>query len=1099
MNQEKNYILKNPALRPDEDYESLRTRGLQYIQDLSSALWTDYNEHDPGITILEALCYSITELGYRTSLPMEDLLAQTDGTIPSNQTFFTAKNILTQSPLTTDDYRKILIDLPGVQNAWVLHCTKSQALFSPEPPVYLDCKNSALVYTSPQKGDKPICLKGLYNVLLDLEIDPQLGDLNNDSIEIDTYSAAGSTAVSFVVSNWVVADNSLFEIMGITPGMITSVTSSLTSTTLTFTAIINGTTYTISGVLNITNPSGFNIIKFLNEDTTGIATAKQVIVNFVTKSQKTKSIIQSATNTLMSHRNLCEDFIHIAPVQDENIGFCFDVDLEPGTDIDTVLANIYLAIDNYLDPPVNFYLLAEMLGKGYTVDQIFEGPKLRHGFIDTTELEASKLVTTIYASEIIHLIMNIPGVTGVRKFLMSGYNGIIPITGQTGQKWCLTVQNWCKPVLAEALSTINFYKGNLRYDANEVNANLFFEQLLSQQENNKLTSTAADIPMPAGTHFVLDEYTSVQYLFPKVYAIGDNTLPSSETQARHAQARQLKADLLFYDQLLADFLSQLKNAQRLFSTDEITSTYYAQFVNEFKDAAYIYIKDSAGGALFQEQVRSNNNSTVTGPTEWQNLYENDETFVDRRNRFLDHLMARFAESFNDYAFLMYSMDTATRQETEIDPADVITNKIEFLKNYPRMSYSRAKGYNYCPLDNFFFWEGSANSVNLANYIKSAIGPSYTDTAVYILSGCVNSGTGLNYIISAGQIFYNGAAYNVPPTNITLSALSNSLVADVTVGNAYISFADSTISGSPAGLNYTSWIIFSQVDVVSASFWNTNNISGLEERLCLLGGFKDPSVIDPVNYAGVKSYTRRFLRCIGSSEANLRIQVTPAGTGNSYGFTLTSNLPPITLQANGYSSISDLYMDLHTQLKSNDWFNDCEVNNDYVNEGMYLIEHILLRPRNTNFKTATVCVDKDCDSYCDDPYSFRISIVMPYWASHFNNMAFRDYFENLARTEAPAHCMVKVCWINRHAMAKFELLYNIWIIAMANYHANTSNPNLLVFLQDANDNLLNALESLHSEYPVATLHDCADSSPDINPVILGKTILGTINPQTNENQ
>jgi hypothetical protein len=33
----------------------------------------------------------------------------------------------------------------------------------------------------------------------------------------------------------------------------------------------------------------------------------------------------------------------------------------------------------------------------------------------------------------------------------------------------------------------------------------------------------------------------------------------------------------------------------------------------------------------------------------QLLIEDKDTYLERRNKFLDHLMARFAETFNDYA------------------------------------------------------------------------------------------------------------------------------------------------------------------------------------------------------------------------------------------------------------------------------------------------------------------------------------------------------------------------------------------------------------------------------------------------------------------
>src|SRR5512133_2927947 len=97
-------IQKKPVLPESSNYELLRQKGLEYLQQLGSRLWTDYNIHDRGITLLEALSYAITDLGYRTSFDIKDLLAiaspetpEADGQYPSDkrQAFFTARNILT--------------------------------------------------------------------------------------------------------------------------------------------------------------------------------------------------------------------------------------------------------------------------------------------------------------------------------------------------------------------------------------------------------------------------------------------------------------------------------------------------------------------------------------------------------------------------------------------------------------------------------------------------------------------------------------------------------------------------------------------------------------------------------------------------------------------------------------------------------------------------------------------------------------------------------------------------------------------------------------------------------------------------------------------
>ena len=70
-----NSISRAKPQDPSMDYAFLRETGIKYIQKVAGDSWTDHNAHDPGITILEALCYAITELGYRANHPIEDLLA----------------------------------------------------------------------------------------------------------------------------------------------------------------------------------------------------------------------------------------------------------------------------------------------------------------------------------------------------------------------------------------------------------------------------------------------------------------------------------------------------------------------------------------------------------------------------------------------------------------------------------------------------------------------------------------------------------------------------------------------------------------------------------------------------------------------------------------------------------------------------------------------------------------------------------------------------------------------------------------------------------------------------------------------------------------
>ncbi|HVY70002.1 MAG TPA: hypothetical protein VHH73_08735, partial [Verrucomicrobiae bacterium] len=78
------------------NYALLRKEGIDYITALGSDFWTDFNLHDPGITLLEALCYALTDLAYRANFATADLLTSPSGLPdkPERQGFFSARTIL---------------------------------------------------------------------------------------------------------------------------------------------------------------------------------------------------------------------------------------------------------------------------------------------------------------------------------------------------------------------------------------------------------------------------------------------------------------------------------------------------------------------------------------------------------------------------------------------------------------------------------------------------------------------------------------------------------------------------------------------------------------------------------------------------------------------------------------------------------------------------------------------------------------------------------------------------------------------------------------------------------------------------------------------
>ena len=190
-----NTIIK-ASLPATKDFNYLREEGLKYIQQLSGKLWTDHNLHDPGITILEVLCYALMDLGYRTGFPMNDMVREADGSVTSNS-FHPANKIFTSDPITLNDYRRLLVDIPGIRNAWLFPEDENNKTWSEGVRLFAYCKESVLLHESqidtaipvPEdrqhvRENEEVNIKGLYAVKIELDEHPLFGDLNSSAVPI---------------------------------------------------------------------------------------------------------------------------------------------------------------------------------------------------------------------------------------------------------------------------------------------------------------------------------------------------------------------------------------------------------------------------------------------------------------------------------------------------------------------------------------------------------------------------------------------------------------------------------------------------------------------------------------------------------------------------------------------------------------------------------------------------------------------------------------------------------------------------------------------------------------------------------------------------
>lgn len=148
------------------DSPALFAQGLQHLRSTARQTWTDHNIHDPGITMLELFSYALTDLAYRCALPMADLLrrapagsseAAAETARRTQAQFHPPTAALPTEPLTLPDWRKLLIDLPDVKNAWV------EA--DPRQVLIADLAEKRLRHTRPAHDAWcEVPLRGLYRV-----------------------------------------------------------------------------------------------------------------------------------------------------------------------------------------------------------------------------------------------------------------------------------------------------------------------------------------------------------------------------------------------------------------------------------------------------------------------------------------------------------------------------------------------------------------------------------------------------------------------------------------------------------------------------------------------------------------------------------------------------------------------------------------------------------------------------------------------------------------------------------------------------------------------------------------------------------------------
>lgn len=118
---ESHYIERKRDAEDTSGFDGLKREGLKVVQELSGKVWTDFNLHDPGVTILEQLCYALTELLYRTDFKVEDYLTDEEGGLDRARLALHPPDIVFPCrPTTLTDYKTTILDaVIELDNVWL--------------------------------------------------------------------------------------------------------------------------------------------------------------------------------------------------------------------------------------------------------------------------------------------------------------------------------------------------------------------------------------------------------------------------------------------------------------------------------------------------------------------------------------------------------------------------------------------------------------------------------------------------------------------------------------------------------------------------------------------------------------------------------------------------------------------------------------------------------------------------------------------------------------------------------------------------------------------------------------------------------------------
>lgn len=1098
MNNTSVRISQEPPSRTSMNYAALLESGMELIRRLASETWSDHNVHDPGITLLEAFSYAMTELGFRLQLDVADLIRSGEGSALPD--LIPVHRALPSAPVTTEDLRRVLLDHPLVNEAWIATTTDSEVPFyeaaGMDPP---------LTYTT---GTPKVELRGLYEVMLAFE----KRNLNSNTYSFTLTTDAGDMQVDIALPYWDEAEAAPFRASANVDG-VAMIAPEGRPAGQVWRALAEPQSYFGTLRVNYTEAGGapssidlWVLLRIANELEQPAATVPDILAaargqletnepaspigQFVARVQEANQGVLQIQRYLESWRNLCEYPVRLKVARIQEIGLNARIEVTGSTDLEQLLADIFFTIDLALSPPVQFASLAEMRALGNTAEALYDGPLLQHGFLKASETESLVHHDKIYTSDILRIIMRLRSSSGTDVVAQENPTGrdIVAVTDLTLKNYvnnrpivtdapnCLNlveIERY-RPRLSLSKSRITFVREDLEvpYDARRVVA--LFEEKQQYYRNSTQPQAFSPIwPVQPGEELPVEDYFAFQNELPRIYGVGEGGVSKGIGQTGKSRALQTHGYLLLFEQFMADLTAQIGHINRFFSASpDEQSTYFTRALFELPGMKKL-LKRVPADADWPSYIADPNNPYRLA---LQAAVESREQFLDRRNRMLDHLLARQGEEMVTWAqerhrwaqkeltkSLLLAPSPADPDQllTQMDArrqavnAGLIRDKADFLAAVPELNASKLEGFGH-PLRRYpervqleqppagFHWillvEGEQRLRSADSFLTAAAATIEAEDAALLAAQrnfyqVESAGAGrLQYQLRAGaeetsQVV--GASLRTWTTSSAAEA-----AADVTAALFATLRRETAMMPMERRIAHLTGIrsrvrrrlsvpiedffeIYDEVDAdgIIEKRWRLWSSPGYTGQVLLSSSDHFTAPTDEAAVALAQASIQRVLR-YGLDSWNYR--VSPAGPDtfnfeliHPSGETLGLRFPSLPTEAEAQAAIHGTIRHLYEM---------------YSAEGFHTVEHLLLRPRQAGDSFLSLPL-KDLERE-QDPYSQRLSLIFPSGYARdfsldseeppqpaaprrFRDPEFRRHVERIVQQVCPAHLLSKIYWVDRH--------------------------------------------------------------------------------------